>query len=128
MLSEVCSTRNVTDKNVWGEVSMCNTPPTLIIVHVDLVQHFIEDTVLQLTTGNVYNWSNIKLLVLYNWLDIKLLLEYNCCTMAAASMVNWLKVIKAVTQGSWTGPLPTGYRTSIHHPTYWWPWRDLNNY
>jgi hypothetical protein len=31
-----------------GEVSMCYTPPTLIIVHCDLVQHFIEDTVLQL--------------------------------------------------------------------------------
>jgi hypothetical protein len=27
-----------------GEVSMCDTPPTLIIVHVDLVQHFIEGT------------------------------------------------------------------------------------
>jgi hypothetical protein len=25
---------------------------TSIIVHFDLVQHFIEDTVLQLTTGN----------------------------------------------------------------------------
>jgi hypothetical protein len=37
---------------VWGRVSMCDTPPTLIIVHFDLVQHFIEDTVLQLTTGN----------------------------------------------------------------------------
>jgi hypothetical protein len=35
-----------------GEVSMCDTPPTLIIVHVDLVQHFIEDTALQLTTGH----------------------------------------------------------------------------
>jgi hypothetical protein len=30
---------------------MYDTPPTLIIVHVDLVQHFIEDIVLQLTTG-----------------------------------------------------------------------------
>jgi hypothetical protein len=29
---------------VWGEVLMCDTPPTLIIVHVDLVQHFIEGT------------------------------------------------------------------------------------
>jgi hypothetical protein len=27
---------------------MCDTPPTLIIVHVYLVQHFIEDTVLQM--------------------------------------------------------------------------------
>jgi hypothetical protein len=32
---------------------MCDTPPTLIIVHVDLLQHFIEGTVLQLVTGNV---------------------------------------------------------------------------
>jgi hypothetical protein len=31
---------------------MSDTPPTLIIVHFDLVQIFIEDTVLQLTTGN----------------------------------------------------------------------------
>jgi hypothetical protein len=37
---------------LWGEISMCDTPPTLIIVHFDLVQHFIEGTVLQLTTGN----------------------------------------------------------------------------
>jgi hypothetical protein len=29
---------------------MRDTPPTLIIVHFDLVQHFIEDTVLQLTS------------------------------------------------------------------------------
>jgi hypothetical protein len=29
---------------------MCDTPPTLIMVHFDLVQHFIEDTVLQLTS------------------------------------------------------------------------------
>jgi hypothetical protein len=33
---------------MWGELSMCDTPPTLITVHFDLVQHFIEDTVLQL--------------------------------------------------------------------------------
>jgi hypothetical protein len=33
---------------MWGEVSMCDTPPTLITVHVGLVQHFIEDTLLQL--------------------------------------------------------------------------------
>jgi hypothetical protein len=31
---------------------MWATVPTLITVHFDLVQHFIEDTVLQLTTGN----------------------------------------------------------------------------
>jgi hypothetical protein len=39
---------------VWGggEISMCYAPPTLITVHFDLVQHFIEDTVLQLVTGN----------------------------------------------------------------------------
>jgi hypothetical protein len=30
-----------------GEVSMCDTPPTLKTVHVSLVQHFIEGTVLQ---------------------------------------------------------------------------------
>jgi hypothetical protein len=40
---------------LWGEVSMCATLPTLIIVHVDLVQHFIEGTVVQLVTVNVYN-------------------------------------------------------------------------
>jgi hypothetical protein len=34
--------------NLWGEVSMCDTPPTLITVHVGLVQHFIAGTVLQL--------------------------------------------------------------------------------
>jgi hypothetical protein len=39
-------------KHLWGEVSMCDSPPTLIIVHVGLVQHFIEGTVLQLTTGH----------------------------------------------------------------------------
>jgi hypothetical protein len=38
---------------------MCDTPPTLIIVHVDMAQHFIEGTVLQLATGNVYNSSDI---------------------------------------------------------------------
>jgi hypothetical protein len=26
---------------LWGEVSMCDTPPTLIIVHFDMVQHFV---------------------------------------------------------------------------------------
>jgi hypothetical protein len=44
--------RTVVPKDMWEEVSMCDTPPTLIIVHVDLVQHFVEDTVLQLTTGH----------------------------------------------------------------------------
>jgi hypothetical protein len=29
---------------------MCDNPTTFIIVHVDLVQHFIVDTVLQLRT------------------------------------------------------------------------------
>jgi hypothetical protein len=41
-----------------GELSMCYTPPTLITVYFDLVQHFIEDTVLQLVTGN---WVSNKL-------------------------------------------------------------------
>jgi hypothetical protein len=31
---------------------MRDNPPTLIIVHFDLVKHFIDDTILQLTTGN----------------------------------------------------------------------------
>jgi hypothetical protein len=39
-------------KELWGEVSMCDTPPILGVVHVDLVQYFIEGTVLQLTTGH----------------------------------------------------------------------------
>jgi hypothetical protein len=47
-----CCSNHVGVTNMWGEVSMCDTPPTLIIVHFDLVQHFIEDTILQLTTGN----------------------------------------------------------------------------
>jgi hypothetical protein len=37
---------------MWGEVSMCDTPPTLIIVQVDLVQHFIKAT--RITTDNLY--------------------------------------------------------------------------
>jgi hypothetical protein len=40
--------RKLHNKELWGEVSMCYTLPTLITVHFDLVQHFIEDTVLQL--------------------------------------------------------------------------------
>jgi hypothetical protein len=43
----------ISDKELWGEVSMCDTPPTLIItVHCDLVQQFIEYTVLQLLDIN----------------------------------------------------------------------------
>jgi hypothetical protein len=39
---------------------MCDTPPTLITVHVDLVQHFIEDTVLQLVTGKgKQSWCDV---------------------------------------------------------------------
>jgi hypothetical protein len=47
VLTEVCllfkSRRgdHVEVTNTWGEVSMCDTPPTFLIVHVDLVQHFI---------------------------------------------------------------------------------------
>jgi hypothetical protein len=36
---------------------MCDTPPTLITVHFDLVQHFIEDTVLQRI---IWNWSLLR--------------------------------------------------------------------
>jgi hypothetical protein len=36
---------------LWGEVSMCDTPPTLIIPHVNLVQHFINAT--RITTDNM---------------------------------------------------------------------------
>jgi hypothetical protein len=41
---------------------MCDTPLTLIIVYVDLVQHFIEYTVL-LVTGNVWYWWDIELIM-----------------------------------------------------------------
>jgi hypothetical protein len=39
---------------MWGEVSLCDTPPTLIL-HVNLIEHFITAQVLQLqlVTGNV---------------------------------------------------------------------------
>jgi hypothetical protein len=38
---------------------MCYTPPTLIIVHVGLVQHFIEDTVLQLKLKLFYDRQSV---------------------------------------------------------------------
>jgi hypothetical protein len=50
---QVCTDANIVmgaESACAGEVSMCDTPPTLITVHVDLVQHFIEETI---TTDNI---------------------------------------------------------------------------
>jgi hypothetical protein len=41
--------------NMWGEVSMCDTPPTLIILQVDLVHYFNYTT--RITTDNWYRKS-----------------------------------------------------------------------
>jgi hypothetical protein len=53
---------------MWGEVSMCDTPPTLMILHVDLVQHFIRAT--RITTDS---WS----LVMYTTDIVKFKLIYD---------------------------------------------------
>jgi hypothetical protein len=51
ILTQIRLAHHLSQFALWGEVPMCYTPPTLITVHFDLVQHFIEGTVLQLVTN-----------------------------------------------------------------------------
>jgi hypothetical protein len=39
-------------EGMWGEVSMCDTSPTLIILQADLVHHFIYGTNITTDTDN----------------------------------------------------------------------------
>jgi hypothetical protein len=49
---KVACSHHVGVTNMWGEVSLCDTPPTLIILQADLVHYFIDNT--NITTDN---WS-----------------------------------------------------------------------
>jgi hypothetical protein len=75
---------------------MCYTPPSLITVHFDLVQHFIEDTVLQLTTGH----CSIKADILQSYKTI-------------------LKIRLSVFTFTICVPLLLMFAHLLHVPTYW---------
>jgi hypothetical protein len=45
LLSPSCS-YHVGVTNTWGELSMCDTPPHINILQVDLVHHFINATII----------------------------------------------------------------------------------
>jgi hypothetical protein len=61
---------------------MWDTPPTLIIVHVDLIQHFIEDNVLQLQL--ITEWVTITL----GRLKLKLKLIYDRRSVGQSVLVS----------------------------------------
>jgi hypothetical protein len=52
---------------------MCDTPTTLITVHFDLVQHFIEDTLLQRKTSHCSLSNSVVMLPDVKTPDVRLL-------------------------------------------------------